>query len=113
MFSKIKRAFRFMKHTLAQPSWYEDYEFLATIVFSLNEVDRSLSIHEYIPSIQNNLKWIRLAKKLIKMHIEEHYVMSTPSDSSWEDIKLAANKDDRCLKLAMKIIAEKGRGWWI
>jgi hypothetical protein len=117
LFSRIKRSWRFMKHGWNSTPWYEDVEMLRTIIFSLDELILHFSKYKInsisYSSIQNDLKWIKLAKKLLEMHIDEHYLSLVIDEDDWDIIKREVGKDDKCLRIGMTIIATKSRSWWI
>lgn len=142
---KLKRGLSWFAFSFKQNAWQEDYELFQTIEKVLLDTANYFESRErkgYAVSVDNteDIADMRLAAKLIRMKINDHYwdlyteSQRNPNYKSTgkiddlfkegegsfykptyrlEDAILAEQKDDRALQIAMKIIAEKGFHWWV
>lgn len=127
---KLRRGISWFAFSFRQNPWQEDYQLFETIEKALLDTARyfeKLEKEEHPACIDRaQIEDIKLAAKLIRMRIDEHYTTeyhdSCPigfidgRESVRVDIEkylLAQEKDDRALRIAMKIIAEKGFHWWV
>lgn len=131
---RLKRAISWFVFSFKQNPWQEDYQLFETIEKVLLDTAKYFENREksgtgVSVNNDNDIADMRLAAKLIRMKIDEHYwniymesQRNTESKNIHDFLKPtyrfkealeAEKKDDRALKIAMNILAEKGFHWWI
>lgn len=142
---RLRRGLSWFIFSFKQNPWQERGELYQTIEKVLLDTANHFEQQEqkgYPVGWDNkeNVADMRLAAKLIRMKIDEHYwnlyteeqrnpdyVLSDRIENlfgegenafykpsyKYEDALLAEKRDDRALRIAMNIIVEKGPRWWI
>lgn len=119
MLFQFKRSFSWFLFTFKQSPWQEDFQLFEVIEKVLLDTADYFEKREkegYVVGVSNksDVADMRLAAKLIRMKMEEHYWNESIKEKyDFSKRKAAMDKDQRALEIAMKIIAEKGFGWWV
>ena len=113
---RLKRAFSWFVFSFKQDPWQEDYQLFETIEKVLLDTANYFEKRQekgYVVSVNNkaDIQDMRLAAKLIKMRMSEHYFEKC--DGDFKELIKASETDNRALQIAMNIISQKGFNWWI
>lgn len=130
-FKKLSRAWRWFRFMYSLPPWNEYDNFLKITSRYLNEMADQFESNPTCLSDIPDSKRMRLAAKLLMMYNDEHYLsqylqegMVTDKEGNWPNFNIwkegyslqgsmiAEQKDQKCLKLACKIISKDLPGWW-
>lgn len=142
---RLKRGWSWFKFSFKQHPWQEDYQLFETIEKVLLDTANYFEERErkgWVVDVDNQeeIADMRLAAKLIRMRLNDHYsglYMESQKNPEYkgggdiedwfrkdgkgaflptyssDDAIEASKKDQKALALAMKIIAQKGFHWWI
>lgn len=114
-FYKIKRSCRWFIFMWTLLPFEEDFEFLKVMERYLLDMANHLQKCCEYGYISNDVKWIRLTAKLIRMDINDYYIDKTTSISHFggKQIKKAYEQQNKLRRLIFKILEEKLHSWWI
>lgn len=128
-FKKLRRALDWALFIYKQPPWQDYSVLLGILEKELLSMSEYFATKGHFENDEQDAKRMKLAAKLIRMFMEEHYhheylkdaFIQTGDDmldmdwtpgKSLEGSIASSNKDLKALSLGMRIVAQNCRGWW-
>lgn len=115
---RLKRGLSWFIFSFKQNPWQEEYELFEVIEKGLLDTANNFEMRDkkgWLIAIRNkeDIRDMRLAAKLLRMGYDEYYFNKIELPCPIEQLLEAEKKDERAIQIALNIIAQRGRWWWI
>lgn len=115
---RLKRGLSWFIFSFKQNPWQEEYELFEVIEKGLLDTANNFEMRDkkgWLIAIRNkeDIRDMRLAAKLLRMGYDEYYFNKIELPCHIEQLLEAEKKDERAIQIALNIIAQRGRWWWI